>query len=170
MLLEIVRHTPSWVWVLLAALVAFGLSQMRARRVARAQILMLPGAMLALGVSGLWSTFSAMPPSLPTWLAALALGTLAGLRLPVPAGTRVDAGGTHLHLPGSLWPLATILVIFAFRYAVNVELALHAAWRLQPGVMLPVAALYGVIGGLLLGRAGALLRTTGTGRLTIAGT
>ncbi|MDO4723626.1 MAG: hypothetical protein Q4A97_02570, partial [Comamonadaceae bacterium] len=44
----LITHTPLWVWPLLAALLALGLLQTRARRVSLARALALPLAMLIL--------------------------------------------------------------------------------------------------------------------------
>src|SRR5439155_15157054 len=55
MLLQIVQHTPVWVWGLLAGLVALGVSQARDREVSLARITILPLVMLALSFSGVVS-------------------------------------------------------------------------------------------------------------------
>lgn len=52
MLLQILTHTPVFVWALLAGLIALGVTQSRDRRVAPARLLALPALMLGLGA---WS-------------------------------------------------------------------------------------------------------------------
>jgi hypothetical protein len=158
MLFEIIRHTPLWVWLLLSALLALGASQLRQRRVAPARLLALPAALLALG---LWSTASSFAaPLLPllAWGVALAAGALLGRRLPPPAGTTWD--GARLRLPGSAIPLAVISVIFLLRYVGSIALVLHPAWRAANAVALPMAAAFGLIAGVLLGRSLGLLALT----------
>lgn len=164
MLFEILRHTPPWVWGLLAALLALGLSQLRARRVARERLLVLPLVLMALG---LWSTATSFDSALPlaAWGGAFAAGLAAGRRLPLPAGARWDADSARLQLPGSAWPLAVIVAVFALRYAGGVALALHPAWRGLLAVALPLAALYGLIAGGVLGR---VLGLVALARATIA--
>jgi hypothetical protein len=169
MLIEIVRFTPPWVWGLLAALLALGLWQTRPRQVARAQLLGLPLALLGLGLWSQRSGFAAQPAALAIWLAALGALLALGRRLPRPAGARWHAAAARLHLPGSWLPMALIVGIFVLRYGVAVGQALHPAWRSAPEVLLPVAAMYGAIAGLLLGRALGLLGLTLPGRATIAG-
>jgi hypothetical protein len=153
---EIVRHTPGWVWVLLAALLALGLSQLRTRRVPRWRLFVLPAVLLALGLSATAMSFRPAGPALAAWALALAAGAGFGRRRPAPAGARWDAEGRVLRLPGSAWPLVVILAVFTLRYAAGVALALQPAWRASLSVALPLAATYGAIAGLLLGRVLAL--------------
>lgn len=157
LLIEIVRRTPPWVWLLLAALLALGLSQLRTRTVSRARLLALPAALLGLGLFATATTFQPAALALAAWALALAGGAMLGRRLPPPAGARWDAAGRSLRLPGSALPLLVIVTIFALRYSVGAALALHPAWRAAPAVALPLAAAYGASAGVLLGRVLALL-------------
>ena len=157
MLIEIVRHTPHWVWALLAALLALGAAQLRPRRVSQGRLFVLPAVLLALGLFSTATSFSPPWPALAGWATAMAAGCVLGQRLPRPAGTAWDADGRTLWLPGSALPLALIVTVFALRYAGGVALALHPHWREAAAVALPMAAAYGAISGLLLGRVLALL-------------
>ena len=58
MLIQIVRHTPPWVWGLLAALVALGLSQTLPRQMSTRRVTVLPIVLLALSLAGVATTFS----------------------------------------------------------------------------------------------------------------
>jgi hypothetical protein len=144
-----------------------GLWQTRSRNVARAQLMALPLALLALGLWGMAPGFVAQPGAAAGWLLALGAGLAAGLRLRAPAGARWQPEKQRLHLPGSWLPMALIAVIFSLRYGMGVAMALHPAWRSDLQVQLGAGALYGLIGGLLLGRAAGLLRLTGFSPATI---
>ncbi len=160
MLFAILSYTPTWVWALLAALVALGLLQTRPRRVARAQLLALPLALLGLGLWSLLPVFAAQPQAALIWALGLAGFAALGLRLPRPAQARWLADAQRLQLPGSWVPMAIILAIFSLRYATGVSMALHPAWRTMASVQWPLAALSGALGGLFLGRALGLLQLT----------
>ena len=69
MLLTIVQHTPSWVWMLLAALIWLGASQFFARSAGLRRVLLMPVAMTVFSVWGLGSAFGALP-QLPAILGA----------------------------------------------------------------------------------------------------
>ena len=159
--LDIVRHTPPWVGLLLAGLVALGLSQWRERRASLARVTVLPVAMALLSLLGLVTAFaqgSALLPALGAWLTGFALVALLLRRLQAPAGTRFDASNARLHLPGSPWPLLLILAIFLLKYAVGVELAMQPQATSQTGFVLGVAGVYGILSGVFSSRASALWR------------
>ena len=61
MLEPVLKHTPTWVWALLAALIALGLSQARDRSASLARIAIMPVAMTALSVWGTVSAFGNSP-------------------------------------------------------------------------------------------------------------
>lgn len=160
MMMTIVEHTPVWVWGLLAALLALGYTQSRARRVRQAQILALPAALLAMGLWSLLPAFAAQPLAAAGWAGALAATAALGRRLPRPAGARWDAAAQRLHLPGSWLPMALIVCIFSLRYATGVALALHPERAGELPVQLALASGYGALSGLFLGRALGLLGLT----------
>lgn len=161
MLTSILQHTPGWVWLLLAGLLALGLWQRLDRSVRPAQLLILPAVLLGLGLSTLAPIFAALPLVALAWLLALALGAAAGMQLPPPRGTRWLADQRRLHLPGSWLPMVLIVVIFGLRYGAGVAQGLHPEWRTLLPLQAALALLFGGISGLLTGRALALRRLAG---------
>jgi hypothetical protein len=159
MLLRILANTPPWVWGLLAALLALGISQMFTRTASLARVMALPAAMTGLALYGIFSAFGTAPATLLAWCAAAAaLALPALLRRPLPAGTRFDAATRRFHLPGSPLPLLLILGIFLTKYVVGVMLAMRPALAAETNFALLVAALYGLFSGIFLGRALRLWR------------
>ncbi len=163
MLIQIITHTPLWVWGLLTALLALGLYQTRARQVRPAQLLALPLVLLALGLTSLAPRFAAQPVLAVFWLAALGASLLMGLRLPVAAGTRWDAASQRLHLAGSWFPMVLILVIFMLRYTAAISMAMHPAWQQDFAIQAPLSLAFGALSGLFLGRALGLRRVVTMG-------
>ena len=51
--LGILRQTPGWVWLLLAGLIALGISQWRTRQASLTRVTVLPIAMVAFSLLGL---------------------------------------------------------------------------------------------------------------------
>ena len=160
MVMEILSHTPVWVWGLLAALLALGAAQTRQRHVAPGRLLLLPLALLVLGLSSTAPAFIALPLSAALWLLALGAGVAAASRRPAPAGTQWLPAEQRLRLPGSWVPMLLIMTIFSLRYAANVGMAFNPTWRSAPALLLPLALMYGGLSGLFLGRALALFRLT----------
>lgn len=156
MIVDILQRTPAWVWALAAGLLLLGLSQLRERRLPPWRLWLLPGLLLALGLWSLAQSFAPPWLALLAWTKAVALAAAVARRLPAPRGLRVEGG--QLVLPGSAVPLVVIGAVFLLRYAGGVALALHPAWRADPVVALSMAASYGAISGLLLGRTLVLWR------------
>lgn len=168
MIVTILSHTPVWVWGLLTALMALGLSQTRQRRVAPSRLLMLPLVLLGLGLWSMAPGFMALPLAASVWLAALGAGVALLAGRPAQAGAEWLPAEQRLRIPGSWMPMLLILVIFSLRYAANVGMAINPGWRSAPEVLLPLALLYGGFSGLLLGRALALLKLTRTPAAVLA--
>jgi hypothetical protein len=160
MIIEILRHTPVWVWVLLAALLALGASQARTRELTRGRVLALPLAMLGLGLWSLAVLAGTQAMPVVAWAVAFAAAVVVTRRLREPAGARWSEADARLHLPGSWVPMFIILAIFTLKYAVGVAVALTPSLRADAAFTLGAAAAYGALNGLLLGRALALLRLT----------
>lgn len=166
MLIQIITHTPFWVWFLFTALLALGLWQRRQRRLRPGQLLALPLALLALGLWSMAPGFVAQPLLAAVWLAALVVAVRLGKGLPTPQAARWLPGEQRLQLPGSWLPLVVIVCIFSLRYATGVSLVLHPEWRSMLALQLPLALAFGAFSGLFLGRAlglWALTRNVVTG-------
>ncbi|WP_218511804.1 DUF6622 family protein [Variovorax sp. dw_308] len=153
MLLQILSHTPRWVFVLLAVLFWFGAKQLLASSVSLARITVMPVAMAALSMSGVLSAFGDSPMALAGWAAAaVALAALV-LQRSLPAGTRYDADARRFHLQGSAVPLVLMMAIFFTKYTVGVLLAMHPELAHNHNLALGLGTLYGAFSGIFAGRA-----------------
>jgi hypothetical protein len=161
MLGPILKHTPVWVWGLLAALVALGLQQARTRQASLVRVGITPVAMTALAIWGNVSAFGGSPLFawvMLTWLLAAAFMLAVSAPLEAPNGTVYDAASRSFHLPGSWAPLGLILAIFLTKYVVGVDLAMRPALAQDSQYALIVGALYGLFSGAFIGRAARLWR------------
>lgn len=158
MLVQILANTPTWVWGLLAALLALGASQLFTRSASLLRVMILPAAMTGLSLYGTLSVFGAAPAGLLAWCAAAGMAVPLVLRRPLPARTRYDAATRRFSLPGSGLPLLLILGIFFTKYVVGVMLAMRPALAGDAGFAPAVAALYGAFSGVFIGRALRLWR------------
>ncbi|MCW2957084.1 MAG: hypothetical protein JWO69_1953, partial [Thermoleophilia bacterium] len=113
----ILRNTPTWVWGLLAALVALGSTQLRDRSASLVRVSTMPVAMTLFSLYGTLSAFGGsalLPQLLAAWAAAAAMSYAAVAFLPVDA--RYDAATRSYALRGSAVPLLLILAIFLVKY------------------------------------------------------
>jgi hypothetical protein len=168
MFMQILIHTPVFVWALLAGLLALGLLQTRDRQVSKPQVVALPAVLLGLGLWSMTPGFMALPGLGLLWLAALALGSAGGRRTPQQPGTIWLAAERRFSVPGSWIPMAFIMAIFVLRYAVGAGTTLHPEWRSTLSLQVPLALVFGLLAGLSMGRALGLLSLARNSRPTIS--
>jgi hypothetical protein len=153
-LLDILSHTPVWVWALFAFVLFMGWQRTRDRIVPLWRLLVLPGILLIVTVSG-WVT--AGLSSLP----AIALGFVAGGTLGwllVREGSARRVEGNKLWLRGDWWSFLQILFILGFRYATTVAGIVNPAFAADP-IWHPLTLLVSsALTGMFLGRLAGRLR------------
>jgi hypothetical protein len=153
---EILKHTPHWVWLILAAITLAGMLQLREYHVSRGRLLLLA---IALGAYSLWGTSSVFgAAAAPAWLAGMALALLANRALRWPRTVELTPDGRFV-LRGSPWPLLLMWALFGLRYAVAVTLVFHPAWAHEAAIAVGVAALYGALSGLFTARVWRVLQS-----------
>jgi uncharacterized membrane protein len=153
MIAQILINTPLWVWGLLAALLALGLSQTRSRSVGLLRITLLPLGLGAFSLYGTISAFGASPAVLGSWLATAIVLVLVVTQLPLPAGARYDSATRQFQLPGSWVPMALIMGIFLTKYVVGVSLVLYPELKVHANFSLAIGTLSGVFSGIFAGRS-----------------
>ncbi|MBS0315875.1 MAG: hypothetical protein JSR49_01980 [Proteobacteria bacterium] len=161
MLMQILIHTPLWVFALFLLLLWLGMRQMLPHQVKLPRATLLPLAMVGLSLYGVASAFGQSPGG-PLALAGWAIG--AAVLAPVvllralPAGVRYDAANRRFQLPGSVVPLVLMMGIFCVKYAVGVKLALDPALAQHAGFALAIGTAYGAFSGTFAARAARLWR------------
>lgn len=155
--LQILSRTPTWVWVLLSALLVLGFMQSRTRAVSGVRLFVLPLAMLGLSLYGLMvdyrSAFGTQPAALASWSAALLLAVFLGRLLRRPAGVRYASDTERYIVPGSWVPLMLIMTIFCARYLTTVSLAIDATLVKSLSFACTTSLVSGLLSGTLLARA-----------------
>ena len=148
MLLQIVTHTPRWVFGLFVLLVWLGCKQLMSGRVSLVKITVMPVAMTGLAVYGVASAFGASntagPAALLAWAAAAAVLL------------RYNAEARAFDVAGSAVPLMLMMGIFFTKYVVGVSLSMHPELAHQTPVAVGISALYGAFIGVFVGRAARL--------------
>ena len=149
---QILLHTPFWVFALLAGLCVFGLMQTRTRRVAVWLALLLPAAMPILSLSGVLQYVGVWWPALAAWLLGMGAVALFGVKTMNPQTARYDGESRKLIVAGSWIPLLVILGIFCVRYAMGVARAMDLDAAYDPTIQLAVSLLLGAFSGYFLAR------------------
>jgi hypothetical protein len=159
-ILEILKHTPTYVWAILAGLIVLGSLQLRDNVVTRARLALAP---LALGTFSIWGAthaFGVRVEVIAAWAIGMAIVVAANRRLQWPTEVR-HLGAGRFALRGSAWPLVTMLTIFSLRYAVAVTLAFHHDWAADPLFSTSMALIYGAVSGFFTARVLRILGSAG---------
>jgi len=156
MITSVLAHVPAWVWVLLAALIALGVSQTFPRTVALRRATIMPIALIVLSLSGVTSTFRGEPLALAGWLVGLAGAVMVALSVGAWKGIGWSASSQRLLVPGSWWPLAIIMGIFMTKFAVGTTLAIHPSSAADPVFASLVGLAYGAFSGTFFSRGLAM--------------
>ena len=159
MLVEILKRTPSWVFVLFLALLALGYLQSKGRTLSRGKVSILPVAMIVLSFYGVYSAFGIGTVGLASWVLGVAVAVGLGVKLATPRGVGFSAETRSFFVPGSWLPLALMMAIFFIKYAVGVILARQLPMAGEAAFVGSVSSCYGFLSGLFLARAMVVLRS-----------
>ena len=165
-IVEVIRHTPLWVWGLLAGIVFAGALQMRHHVLSRQRVALLP---IGLGAYSLWGALAVAgfhASALIAWVTGLVAFLAVGRTLPWASRVRHDAARDVFEVGATVWPLVLMVAVFATRYAVAVTLVFHRDWATHTTFAWLVGAGYGALTGLLAARALVILATAGARRPT----
>jgi hypothetical protein len=153
-LLDILVHTPLWVWALYAFVIFMGFQRARDRVVSIWRILLLPVVMGLLALSGI---VNAGLGSLPAILVGLVAGGVGGWLMEREGATRRLPDG-RAFLRGEWWTFLQVLVILVFRYITSVVGAVNPMLNADPTWHTTTVLISAGLSALFLGRAAARLR------------
>ncbi len=159
MILAILAHTPAWVFVLFAALVALGVRLMRTSRLSLLRVAILPIAMGGLALFSLAQAFGLGSSAVAAWIALVVAFVVAGRLVAPRHDVQYSSDTRSFVVPGSVFPLLLMMTIFFTRYAVAVALAIHPDLRAVAGIGAAVGGVYGLTSGAFVLRALRIVRT-----------
>ena len=156
MLTQVIQHAPTWVWALLAGLIAVGVSQTFPRSMTIRRATIVPVAMVGLWFFGVISIFGAQAVATEAWALGLAAAVALSVAVGAWRGIVWSAQDRRLQVPGSWGPLMLILGIFTTRFGVGATVTMHPAMIVDPLFGLMVGLAYGGFSGLFLSRGVAM--------------
>lgn len=158
MLMQILTHTPNWVFIVLGILLWQGINQMRARTVGIHRATLVPLAMTALSLYGVVSVFGDTPQSLLTWVVGGGVAFAVYIQTAGAAQIQYDAASRRFNVPGSVVPMTLFMGIFLTKYTVGVSTTMLPALAHDSSFALFIGMLYGAFSGVFLARATQLWR------------
>ena len=158
-IVQVVQHTPVWVYVLLAYLVWIGIKARRPGETSLGKLAIVPALFTAWGLYDLARLYGISAGTLLPWLLALLVGAAIGLRLLHGRAITVDRATGMIHRPGDPTVLPLVLVTFALKYTFGVVAAVSPGTLQDPLWRLVDLGAYGLFAGIFVGKfVGYLLR------------
>lgn len=151
MLIQILTHTPLYVWAILAFLVQRGMIALHDRDVEVRKLVIIPAVMLVLSLQDMNAKFGLDGWPLAAWaLSAAALALATGLS----GAPRIVASSTpgSVRVRGSRLPFALMMAVFFTKYAASVTLSVAPQLRHDTAFAIAVCALFGLFNGVFIGR------------------
>jgi len=160
--LDILTHTPTAVWAVLAGLVLLGLRQMRTQTLSATRVWLIPAIVGVASIAGAVRGFAGAGELLTgaCWALGAALGFASNRSLDLPRRVSANADGSFT-VGGSVAPLLVFVGVFMVRYVVNVALAIAPALASNPIAAAAAAVAYGFTAGLLAARSRKIWSTRG---------
>lgn len=159
MILQIIQHTPIWVFVLLIGLVFLGYTQTKDRKVKSKSIFILPTAMILLSLFGVLSAFGTIIVALALWFIGGFMFLLIGLKLSFPENIKYNESEDVFYISGSWIPMVLILIIFCIKYFVGVAIARELSIINELGFIMTISFLYGSLSGIFLSRSLVIMQS-----------
>ena len=148
---HLLTHTPAYVWLILALVVARGVAALRERETTLRKLCIIPAIMLPVALADIARKFGVEGLALGAWVLAVAASMWAVWSL---GGRRIAAGSAPgtVRVGGSVAPLLLMLLIFLVKYATTVMLATAPALLHSAAVTSAACALMGGANGWFFGR------------------
>jgi hypothetical protein len=151
MIEQIISHTPTYVWALLAFLIYRGWLASKDRQTSMGKVALIPLVMLGLTLSGLGTNGALGEGVWVVW----GIGALASSALIWRWSSReilVDRAAGTVFQRGSWMPLCLMIAIFTTKYVVAVSSVMHPELPQSLPFAVSITLLYGVFNGLFFGR------------------
>ncbi|BBG30537.1 DUF6622 family protein [Zymobacter palmae] len=156
--MQIISHAPTWVWVLLVALVLRGIKALQDRTMSLTRLLLLPVIFLVWGGYALCQDTETSILALVSAAIGLPLGAFVGWRCWRTSPGLRDAGAPgHVVRAGSALPLCFIVVAFISRFVMAAYLHTHQDAVSSAWMMVIVGLWSGAIDGVFWGGSFNLL-------------
>jgi len=155
--IQILTHTPIYVWAILAFLIHRGVAAMRERELGMRKLCIIPAVMLVLSLQDIAAKFGLAGLAPAAWAAGATIALGLTWRL---GGSRIASGAAPgtVRVRGSRAPLALMMALFCTKYATSVWLAIQPHAHQDAPFVATVCILFGAFNGYFLGRLARDLR------------
>jgi hypothetical protein len=152
------KHTPWWVFLIFAFVMARGVTALRTRTVEISRLAIIPVIFAVWGAYNLFNLFGLNPEAVAISAIALLAGAAFGLLLSRHGIVRADRDKGLVEVSGSPVTLILVLIIFASKYALAYWVATDPGARDSIGFLATNAIVSGLVIGIFAGRFAGLWR------------
>ena len=152
-IIQIIQHTPIWVFPLIVAVLWFGSMHLRERTVHLRSLFVIPLVMLVLSIGNSAGTCAEPSLALIVWFFSAAIGAVIGWSL-TPKPLAIHPKSRLIILPGSTIPLIVFAGIIMLRYAFGYLYGRYPELLADRTYALALIAGGALLGGVMLGRCG----------------
>lgn len=150
-LIQVIVHTPVWVWPLFVALVYFGYKCSKTRQIRVRTLFLVPALYLFLSVRPLIEAGGALP-LISAWLGGAGLGVLIGWVTNEKAAVKLNYEVKMVEIPGEWMTLSLMMAFFAVRYYYGYKLASAGDTIIDESFYLTYHGIFGAFTGYFIGR------------------
>jgi hypothetical protein len=154
-IIQIVRQTPIWVFLLFAVVIWLGSINLRERTMSLRLLFVLPVVMLVLSIGNAIGSAAEPLFVLVDWLFSAAVGVVIGWKL-TQKPLMIDPTAGRLTLPRSVIPLIVCVAIITLRYAFGYLYGRYPELRADRNHALALIAGSTLLGGVMFGRCARL--------------
>lgn len=155
------ERIPVYVPIILIGLVVLGLQQSRQRFLTVRRLLTMNLALSVVTLAGVTQQWRGTPwlaLAIVSWACGCLLVTFVLGQRAAPPGAQYDTETERFVVPGSWWPMALFMLIFATKFAIGMVDAMAPGQLRNITAALGMSALYGLYSGILNARAWSLLK------------
>jgi ABC-type amino acid transport system permease subunit len=149
---EMIRQTPVWVWILFAYLLIRGVQALQGSVISLHRLAIVPVVFAVWGLWGVATTFHDPGLSALVWSASFALGLALGVFRTARTPIQVDRSAGLIALPGSPMVLVLVLVVFCVKYALGAWAAIQPSATAMLPFMVSDIGVTGLVAGMFAGR------------------
>ena len=151
-MMQILSHTPTFVFILFFVLLVFGFTQTRDRKVNLILAFLLPVLMAVFSLAGVFSSFGISLITIGLWLSGLIIVAYLVHRFFSTKGISYFSAEGKFFIPGSWVPFSVIMAIFFTKYAVGIMTGMQMVLVHQPHFIFILSFLYGCFSGYFIAR------------------
>lgn len=151
-LMQILSHTPAWVYILFAYLISRGMKALKPAEVTPLKLAIVPALLTGWGLSDLVRLYGVSAASLLPWVCALGVGAVVGWFLIRGRAIEVNRASGVITRPADYTVLPLILTAFTIKYSFGVVAAIAPDRLADPSFRMLDLTLSGMLAGIFVGK------------------